>query len=84
MMRLRPACRVEALVFDAVAGLPNPPSANIIAHWTDLTLDQVTKALERLRGRGLVRSAGRVPRKPRGAWMTYRVAEGAGGGGADA
>lgn len=73
-MAHRPASRIEGLVFDALVGLPNPPTKAQIAHWCDLTLEQVHKAVERLRARGEVVTAGIVKRVPRGHWQTYRWA----------
>ena len=73
LMAQRPECGMEALVFDAVAALPNPPTVPVIAHWVDLAPAQVRKALDRLLRRGVVVDAGYVPRRPQGRWQTYRV-----------
>lgn len=71
LMAQRPSCEVEGLVFDALVGLPNPPTLPLIAHWTDLTQYQVRKALERLRRRGRLGTAGTIPRYPSGHYQTY-------------
>lgn len=73
LLPLRPACRVEGLVFDSIVGLPNPPTVPVIAHWCGLGPDAVRKAIERMNRRGLLATAGRVPRYPTGCWQTYRV-----------
>lgn len=73
LLPLRPECRVEGLVFDAIVGLPNPPTVPVIAHWCGLGPVAVRKAIERMNRRGLLATAGRVSRYPTGCWQTYRV-----------
>lgn len=68
-MTCRPEGAMEGLVFDALVGLPSPPTRKLIMHWTDLSRAQVDKALERLTSAGLVDRAGWVGRDG----QTYRV-----------
>lgn len=67
-MAHRPQGVIEGLVFDALVGLPNPPTRKVIMHWTDLDRAQVDKGLERLSKAGMVARAGWVGRDG----QTYR------------
>lgn len=70
----RPGGENIGLVWDAVAGLPNPPTVPVIVHWTGLDKAKVEKAVERLLRRGLIAGAGRVT-SSRVSYQSYRLAE---------
>lgn len=74
---LRPPGCIEGMVFDAIAGLPNPPTVQQIAHWSELRTAQVRTALDRLLVRGLVVPAGLMHVR-RVVVQSYRVAGPAG------
>lgn len=65
---------VEGLVWDALVCEARPVQVKDVAHLTDLSRCQVTKALQRLKQRGVV-DGYRVPGYPSGWRMAYHLAD---------
>lgn len=71
LLAFSPPDAVQGAVFEAVCGL-STPTIREVAHWTDLTVRHVKRAVDRLVARGLVEPAGRVVRNG-ASWQTFQA-----------